>query len=412
MSRRLRIVIVNAVYSEGMGYSENCLPKALATLGHEVHVVTSTYNVYGNEAIYDATYTGFLGPRQAPAGTKMVDGYTVHRLRATLVGGYVWTPGIMGTIRELRPDIVHCIEIGSLQAFAVAALRVVSDFKLFSETQQTMSVVKPYMRFPGGNPIKKLVYRLTRTLPGFLSSLVIEKVYAVTPDCGEVGQRFYGVPAAKMKYVSLGTDTDRFFPAESARDLAEREALRQRLGLGAGEIVCIYTGRFTTDKNPLVLARAVAALRDQGKPFRSLFVGEGMQKEDILATNAAVVPFMTNESLAAYYRAADIAVWPTQESMSMLDAAASGLPVVVSDQTGEPDRVRGNGLLYRENDVEDLAKTLLTLEDPARRQALGAAGRRRMVNSFSWLRYARSVEQDFIAALGSVMGVATSLPMG
>jgi len=58
--RKLKIVIVSAFYSEGMGYSENCLSKALAKLGHDVHVVTSTYNVYGSEPLYSGTYREFL----------------------------------------------------------------------------------------------------------------------------------------------------------------------------------------------------------------------------------------------------------------------------------------------------------------------------------------------------------------
>jgi type III pantothenate kinase len=130
-----------------------------------------------------------------------------------------------------------------------------------------------------------------------------------------------------------------------------------------------------------------------------------------MRTGARVIPFMTNASLARYYRAADIAVWPTQESMSMLDAAASGLPVVVSDATGEPDRVKGNGMLYRENDVDDLARILAMLGDPAERRALGRAGRERMLHGFSWRRYAGIVAKDFSDALER-RGITAALTIG
>ena len=66
--RKLKIAIVSGFYSEGMGYSENCLSKALAKLGHDVHVVTSTYNVYGSEPLYDADYREFLGPATTAVG--------------------------------------------------------------------------------------------------------------------------------------------------------------------------------------------------------------------------------------------------------------------------------------------------------------------------------------------------------
>ena len=74
---KLKIVVVSAFYSQGMGYSENCLSRTLARLGHDVHVVTSTYNVYGNEALYDETYKAFLGPSQVPPGVCAVDGLSL-----------------------------------------------------------------------------------------------------------------------------------------------------------------------------------------------------------------------------------------------------------------------------------------------------------------------------------------------
>src|SRR5436190_1427792 len=146
-ARKLKIAVVSAFYSEGMGYTENCLSKALASLGHEIHLVTSTFNVYGNEPLDDQTYRGFPGPRH-------------------------------------------------------------------------------------------------------VASLAVEKCYAVTPDCGEVAVRFYGVPRSKIKLLSLGTDTDVFHPAESEQDRVSRSALRHSLGFGDDDLVCIYTGRFSDEKNP------------------------------------------------------------------------------------------------------------------------------------------------------------------
>jgi glycosyltransferase involved in cell wall biosynthesis len=86
--------------------------------------------------------------------------------------------------------------------------------------------------------------------------------------------------------------------------------------------------------------------------------------------------------------------------MSMLDAMAAGLPIVVSDAIGEPARVTGNGLMYRENSVVDLARALASLSDAADRRSLGARGRAKMVQNYSWAAIARSVEGDFLEALG------------
>lgn len=397
-ARKLKIAVVSAFYSEGMGYTENCLSKALASLGHEIHLVTSTFNVYGNEPLYDQTYRGFLGPRQVASGTQIVDGYTVHRLGASLIAGYVSLHGLQQRIRELAPDIVHSIEIASLPTFALAIQKPLAGFKLFCDTHQTMSSMKPYMTRSGAW-WRKMIYRMTRTIPTSLASLAVEKCYAVTPDCGEVAVRFYGVPRSKIKLLSLGTDTDVFHPAESEQDRVSRSALRHSLGFGDDDLVCIYTGRFSDEKNPLLLAQAIDALSTNGGHFKGLFIGDGAQREAIAqCRNTTIVSFMTHQSLAGHYRAADIAVWPRMESMSMLDAASSGLPVVVSDHIGEPNRVEGNGLMYEENTVASLVEVLRRLEGPEERRSKGTTGRRKMLNGFGWTRFARTLEADFINA--------------
>lgn len=396
----LRIVIVSAFYSEGMGYSENCLARALARLGHEVHVVTSTYNVYGNEPLYDATYASFLGSAEVAPGTREVDGYQVHRLPSHLLAGYVRLRGLGATIRGLRPDVVHSLEIGSLQTWELALGRIAGDYRLFTETHQNMSVVRSYMRDPNGPFLKRLGYRLTRTLPTALASRAVERCYAVAPDCREVATRFYGVPASKVKVVSLGADTDVFHPVEDDEDAARRDELRAKLGFGPTDIVAVYTGRFSPAKNPLVLAKAIEKLGGTDPRFKALFIGEGAQRDAIAQTpNAVVLPFMTHRSLADHYRAADLGVWPRQESMSMIDAAAAGLPVIVSERVGEPERVAGNGRLYVEDDVDSLADAIWSLVDPEERKRCGAIGRRKTLAGFNWARFAEALAEDFRQAV-------------
>jgi glycosyltransferase involved in cell wall biosynthesis len=393
---------VSGFYSEGMGYSENVLSRALAKLGHDVHVVTSTYNVYGSEALYDATYRSFLGPATTAAGSRVVDGYTVHRLPSSLVSGYVNIRGLHAKIRELAPEIVHSLEVASLPTYKLAGLKPFAGFKLFTETHQTMSVMRPYMRQKNGALHKRVVYRLTRTLPSFLASLTMETCYAVTPDCYEVARRFYGVPTSKLKLLSLGADTEMFHPVETAEQTEERRLLRHRLGFTEDDIVCVYTGRFTRDKNPVVLASAIDALALTEPRYKGVFIGDGEQKAEIAACrNTTVLPFMKHVDLAQHYRAMDIGVWPRQESMSMIDAAASGLPIIVSNRIGEPGRVTGNGKMYEENDSGDLAAVITSFVDADERRAYGSAGRRKMLDGFSWSTFARTVAADFAASLDS-----------
>jgi glycosyltransferase involved in cell wall biosynthesis len=226
------------------------------------------------------------------------------------------------------------------------------------------------------------------------------KCYGATRDCAEIAGRFFGVPRRKIDVCELGVDTGLFHPCRRDADQLERAAFRDRRGVADEELLCIYTGRLSEEKNPLLLARAVERLRGAGEPFRGLFVGNGVQAEAIAAAAGCEVhPFVPVRELGGFFRGADIGVWPTQESTSMLDAAACGLPIVVNDTLQAVERVEGNGLRYRLNDLDDLVRALRELRDPARRRGLGEAGARKMAEKFSWDVIARRRLRDYEAAL-------------
>lgn len=392
----MKIVIVSTFYSEGMGYTENCLPKSLATLGHEVHVVTSNLNIYGNEKDFRKTYGTFLGSADQGTGQFMTDNYTVHRLPSTTFLGYIYIKNLYSKIKELSPDIIHTTALAAFHTYRLSIFKPFFKYKLFAESHQHLSVVKPYLKNNKGFTLKKLVYQITRTLPSYLSSKAIEKCYAIAPDCAVVANKYYGVPKGKIKIQHLGTDTDLFRPANTDYEQNNRAILRKNLGYKEDDIICIYTGRFSKDKNPLILAKAIDKLSSEGLPFHGLFIGEGVQIDEILSCNKIkVIPFVKHKTLADYYKISDIAIWPTQESMSMLDAASCGLPLIVSDKIGEYDRIEGNGKVYTEGNLINLCEVLKSLISKEERKKLGNVGRKKMIDSYSWIGLAKGIEKDY-----------------
>lgn len=392
----MKIVLVSSFYSTGMGYVENCLPKALSSLGHDVHVLTSNLNVYGNEPGYEKNYGAFLGPANQGTGTFVVDGYKVHRLGSRSISGYVMIKHLIKEIKNLSPDIVHSIEIASLNTYILSIGRLFIKYKIFTESHQHLSVVKPFLK-EKGNVAKRIMYYLTRTLPTRICSIAVSKCYAISPDCAEVAQKYYGVPSHKIKIQTLGTDTDLFKPMID-KDLYYSR--RKELGFNNNDIICIYSGRFSKDKDPLILAKAVEMLSNKGMPFKSLFIGDGPQLPELLnISSAKVVRFVRYQELSEYYAISDIAVWPKQESLSMLDAASCALAVVVSDKMGDMDRVAGNGKVYKDGDVDDLSNVLSSLANKNERLDSGANGRRKMLKYYSWESIASNLINDYILAL-------------
>jgi glycosyltransferase involved in cell wall biosynthesis len=208
------------------------------------------------------------------------------------------------------------------------------------------------------------------------------------------------VQRSKIEVCPLGVDLDIFRPIQNEGDARERRELRAQLGFTDHEIVCIYTGRLSLAKNPLLLAKAIDQLAAMGQPYRGLFVGNGAQGDAIRQQrNCCVHPLVNFRELPRFFRAADIGVWPAQESMSMLDAAASGLPIVVNDTVKEKERIEGNGLSYRLNDCEDLIRILTSLRAPERRHELGQRGAEKIRREFGWDLIAKFRLRGYEAAM-------------
>lgn len=398
----MRIVIASERFSEGMGYSENVWPRALAARGHDVYVVTSTMQVYGDADFYDAVYRRFLGPRHAEPGIKKIDGVTVIRLPV-----FCWwkrfrlTKGGIRQVLKLKPDIVQTFDPRSMQTLLLSFHARRCGFKLFTSEHSVASIYPAYHSLDKWPLHQRLYLRFTETFIGWLACRRAERCYASTSDAEEIAVRFHGLRSEQMRRMSLGIDTMLLHPVESEADRSEREAERRRLGFLPDEVVCIYTGRFTDAKNPLCLAQAVEILRKRGLPFRAIFLGDGEQSDKIAAADGSQLQsFMPYPELGRFYRAADVGVWPCQESISMMDAASAGLPIVVGDKIKAVDRYEGNGLTYVENDPVSLAERLITLQDPQLRARLGKRGSEKMRAGYSVDRVIDVLLADYEAAIG------------
>lgn len=398
----MRIVVVSEWFSEHMGYTDNCLPKALASLGHEVHLVTSTLKPYGTASFYDDVYAGFLGPAVVEPSTHEQDGFVVHRLAHFMVRDRIGLRGLAPLLRELRPDVVQALSHSAFSAVQVAVLQPRLRFRLFTANHVLPSVFPPPSAGDPPSRAWRLRTRLTLGLPGRFVAWRSERCYAATQDAVEVANEHLGVPLAKLEVATLGVDTDVFHPVQTDADEAERAAARAELGFEPDDIVCMYTGRLAPGKDPACLAAAIALLGDAGESYRGLFIGEGPQDAAIRATpGCTVIPFVPFPALGRLHRGADIGVWPRQESMSVLDATASGLPVIISDAVVAGDRLQANASTYAEGDPASLATALRQLDDGGSRRDLGCQGAAVIVRERSWRAVAERRVRDYEAALGS-----------
>ncbi len=390
-----------------MGYIENCLPRALAKLGHEVHVVTSQAQVYYNHPFYDSTYGNYLGAPIQPVGTTKVNDVQIHRLPFRTVMGRIVLSKFANTIRQINPDVVHTFDHASIDTFRLCWLKIMGlRFKLFTASHAVLSVFPLAKNWDSSSFFQKMKWNILQRYPGQWISQYIEKCFCVTVDAAIVATGFLGVEPDKIKVTTLGVDTDLFYPVNDAI----KRTLKADLGFDPNVPLCIYTGRLTAQKQPILLAQAVKQLQDKHLEINALFIGEGEQSESIAALGFLIFPLQPYNELPRFYNAADIGVWAGEESTSQLDAVGAGLCLVLTDHVKAYDTVESAhatvekpcivSRFFERGNAEHLAAQLETLLDNAVRQQLIERGVATIQQQSSWDVIAQARVADYEAAIG------------
>lgn len=126
----------------------------------------------------------------------------------------------------------------------------------------------------------------------------------------------------------------------------ERQRKRESLGILPGQVVLLTSGEMIPRKNQEVLFRMLAKMKDEAENLHLLLCGHGELNEYLhgLADELGIVDRISflgyREDMAEIFQASDIFLFPSfQEGLprAMLEAMASGLPVICSEIRGNTD---------------------------------------------------------------------------
>lgn len=206
-------------------------------------------------------------------------------------------------------------------------------------------------------------------------------------------------PLAVLEHLPPGVDGALFRP-----DPAARNELRRRYGLGEAPVIACIS-RLVARKGQDTLIRVLPRIRDRAPGTRLLIVGDGphgarLRRLAAVCGMAGQVVFtggVPAAELAAHHAVGDVFALPCRTRAGGLDveglgivaleAAASGLPVVVGDSGGAPETVADGrtGHVVGGRDLDAVARALVALlTDPDTARAMGAAGRDRMLRDWRW----------------------------
>jgi len=263
-------------------------------------------------------------------------------------------------LMQLRPDIVHTRNFGALEGTLPAALAGV-PVRVHGEHGRDIDDLD------GRNARRQIVRRLFKPF--------VHHYIAVSRDLESYLQQKVGVFPSRVAQIYNGVDSERFHPA------GERREEVPCAGFAGPENFVIGTvGRMQDVKDPLTLARAFVRLM-QGIPgaeqrLRLVMIGDGPLRERVRALLAdawveqyAWLPGERND-VARIMRSFDLFVLPSLAegiSNTILEAMASGLPVLATAVGGNPELIEAGvtGTLVPRDDAESMARAMRAYAESA-----------------------------------------------
>jgi glycosyltransferase EpsD len=218
------------------------------------------------------------------------------------------------------------------------------------------------------------------------------------------------ISCEKLRVVYDGVDTRLWSPVSAFK----RAEAKRQLGITPSRITVLMIARYARNKRHDLLIEAVAGM-SQREAIHIILVGESFEsaqcEEDVnellsgTGLDRQTTKLRFQRDIRAVEAAADICVLCSEAEplgMSVLEAMAMGIPVIVSEDGGLQELVHGGAGFVVGQDGSGLGEALSILaSDPLLRASLGARGRQICIESCDVKRCASSIELIYDSVLGA-----------
>lgn len=319
-------------------------------------------------------------------------------------------PGLRRALRG--SDVVHATDFFSFGRTAIAYARksscgltasVQTDVPRFTEIYAGGIFRRMFGRIIGGLFVdvlhfpERIARQQQRAIDGRLA--LCDRVFLSKPE--DIGRLAELMPPDNIRLFRRGVDRARFNPSRR-----NRAGLKEKFGIPEARTVLLFAGRVDDSKSAPLMAEAAKCLADQGLDVHALVVGEGQDRDRIrklLGERATTPGNLPQAELAWIYASADVFVFPSTTEVSpnvVLEAKASGLPVVVAEEHGGGQfvaRSGEDGVVLASRDAADWAAAIRPLVvDPEQRAKIGRAARDWIEHQ--WPDWGEVLERDLLAA--------------
>ena len=212
-----------------------------------------------------------------------------------------------------------------------------------------------------------------------------------------------GFAPEKIRCLCPGTDVDRFHPKHADR------SIWPRFGVPSDAFIVLYVGRITAEKNIDFLHDIWSSIQSQqpARDLRLVMVGHGEEKcvsRFRALRNTHVIGTHRGEELSRIYASADMLVFPsTTETLGQvgLEAGASGLPAIVSDQGGPQIYVQhgATGWVLPTDEADVWSRQIIACSNDPSLKTIGAHARDHIAQNFTWDHTLRSYWELHVEAI-------------
>jgi glycosyltransferase involved in cell wall biosynthesis len=221
-----------------------------------------------------------------------------------------------------------------------------------------------------------------------------------------------GFDRERSRVIPYGVNTEQFCPAVDRRNI-----WRQKLSIPADAVVGLGVGRMVTKKGFHVLLDTLPEILETTPEAHIILGGDGDRLEEFQskmerwADRVHFPGVIFRDTLPDLYRAADFFVLPAVHDSRgnvdglpnvILEAMASGLPVLASAISGIPLAIRNEeeGFLFAEKDLQGLLVALQRIfADSDARQRMGRAARVKATAELTWKAVSGRYRQAYQDAL-------------
>lgn len=333
-----------------MGYQEFVLPKFNAMdKKHDIHIITG--NKYYPVPNYNKTWKNFLGDRTFPPKIQKIDSVKIKRNKILFeIAKRPWISNLEKDIISLNPDIIMCHGTTSFTSLRAVLIAKKLEIPLLFDNHMIFSIAKK-------NFLGKIYYFILRKFISKFFNKHSNLIFGVTNETCKYLIELEGYPKSKVKLLPLGTDSSVFYP--------KIKKIKKKIRI-------IQTGKLNFDKRPDILAKAALIMIKEGYDIELIFYGSGDEKmiqniKDLFFTarQASRLKFKNLQKykkLGDIYNQADLVVFPFGTSLSAIDAAFCGIPVVMTDDAASKEKSKdGIGICYKAGDINDLVKKIKIL---------------------------------------------------